>query len=91
VSTSALPARRWAQRIEEAAAKLGLDLVRIAARDYGGAKLDDYHQTQVVGVMNYWVYFNSWPVPQPADLVIFDDAHLAEQPLSSLQTLRISD
>ena len=33
--------------------------------------------------MNYWVYFNSKPVPKPADLVIFDDAHLAEQPLSS--------
>ena len=41
--------------------------------------------------MNYWVYFNSKPVPKPADLVIFDDAHLAEQPLSSLQTLRIPD
>ncbi len=39
--------------------------------------------------MNYWVYFNSRPVVKPADLVIFDDAHLAEQPLSSLQTLRI--
>ena len=41
--------------------------------------------------MNYWVYFNSRPVPKPADVVIFDDAHLAEQPLSSLQTLRIPD
>jgi hypothetical protein len=39
--------------------------------------------------MNYWVYFNGRPVPQPADLVIFDDAHLAEQPFSGLQTLRI--
>ena len=61
------------------------------SKDYGGAKLDDYHQAQAVGVMNYWVYFNSKPVPQPADLVIFDDAHLAEQPLSGLQTLRIPD
>jgi hypothetical protein len=41
--------------------------------------------------MNYWVYFNSKPVPKPADVLIFDDAHLAEQPLSSLQTLRIPD
>src|SRR5262249_57802660 len=40
---------------------------------------------------NYWVYFNSSPVPKPADLVIFDDAHLAEQSLSGLQTLRILD
>ncbi|MHB1597069.1 MAG: DEAD/DEAH box helicase [Streptosporangiaceae bacterium] len=83
--------RQLAERVEDEAAELGLDVVRFAARDYGGARLDDYHQAQAVGVMNYWVYFNSRPVPQPADLVIFDDAHLAEQPLSGLQTLRIPD
>jgi len=83
--------RQLAERAENEAEKLGLDTVRFASRDYGGAKLDDYHQAQAVGVMNYWVYFNSKPVPKPADLVIFDDAHLAEQPLSSLQTLRIPD
>ena len=74
--------RHLAEQVEEEATKLGLDVVRFAAKDYGGAKLDDYHQAHAVGVMNYWVYFNSKPVPQPADLVIFDDAHLAEQPLS---------
>lgn len=83
--------RQLAERAEEESAKLGLDTARFASKDYGGAKLDDYHQFQAVGVMNYWVYFNSKPVPTPADLVIFDDAHLAEQPLSSLQTLRIPD
>ncbi|APU15225.1 DEAD/DEAH box helicase family protein [Actinoalloteichus fjordicus] len=83
--------RQLAERVQDEAAKLGLEIVRFAAKDYGGAKLDDYHQAQAVGVMNYWVYFNSKPVPQPADLVIFDDAHLAEQPLSGLQTLRIPD
>jgi hypothetical protein len=83
--------RQLAERVEDEASKLGLAVVRFAGKDYGGAKLDDYHQAQVVGVMNYWVYFNSSPVPKPADLVIFDDAHLAEQPLSGLQTLRIPD
>lgn len=83
--------RQLAERVEKEAEKLGLDIVRFASKDYGGAKLDDYHQAQAVGVMNYWVYFNSKPVPKPADLVIFDDAHLAEQPLSSLHTLRIPD
>ena len=39
--------------------------------------------------MNYWVYFNSNPRVEPADLVIFDDAHLAEQSLSGLFTLSI--
>ena len=83
--------RHLADQVKEEAEKLGLEAVRFAARDYGGAKLDDYHQAQVLGIMNYWVYFNSKPVPKPADVVIFDDAHLAEQPLSSLQTLRIPD
>lgn len=83
--------RQLAERAQEEAEKLGLAVVRFASKDYGGAKLDDYHQAQAVGVMNYWVYFNSKPVPKPADLVIFDDAHLAEQPLSSLQTLRVPD
>lgn len=81
--------RQLAERVEREAALLGLDIVRFSAGNYGGAKLDDYHQAQKPAVMNYWVYFNSRPVPQPADLVILDDAHLAEQPLSGLQTLRI--
>ncbi|MEU4651698.1 DEAD/DEAH box helicase family protein [Nocardia fluminea] len=83
--------RQLAERVEDEAKDLRLDVVRFSARDYGGAKLDDYHQAQAVGVMNYWVYFNSDPKVGAADLVLFDDAHLAEQPLSGLQTLRISD
>jgi hypothetical protein len=63
---------------------------RFAGGHYPGAALDDYHQAQAVGVMNYWVYFNSNPRVEPADLVIFDDAHLAEQPLAGLFTLRIN-
>jgi hypothetical protein len=81
--------RQLAEHVQGEAARLGLEVVRFAGRDYGGAKLDDYHQANAIGVMNYWVYFNSKPVVQSADLVIFDDAHLAEQPLSSMQTLRI--
>lgn len=81
--------RQLAERVEQEAELLGLDIVRFSGKNYGGAKLDDYHQAQKPAVMNYWVYFNSRPVPQPADLVILDDAHLAEQPLSGLQTLRI--
>ena len=83
--------RQLAERVEQEAELLGLDVVRFSAKNYGGAKLDDYHQAQRPGIMNYWVYFNSNPVPQPSDLVILDDAHLAEQPLSGLRTLRIPD
>ncbi|MFF2606889.1 DEAD/DEAH box helicase family protein [Arthrobacter koreensis] len=81
--------KQLAEKVVEEAEDLGLDVVRFSARNYGGDDLDDFHQAQAAGVMNYWVYFNSSPVPKPADLVIFDDAHLAEQPLSGLHTLRI--
>ena len=46
-------------------------------------------RAQAVGVMNYWVYFNSKPQVEYADLVIFDDAHLAEQALGGLSTVSI--
>lgn len=81
--------RQLAERVEREAELLGLEIVRFSAKNYGGAKLDDYHQAQKPGTMNYWVYFNNNPVPKPADIVILDDAHLAEQPLSGLRTLRI--
>jgi superfamily II DNA or RNA helicase len=55
--------RQLAERVQDEAGKLGLETVRFAAKDYGGAKLDDYHQAQAVGIMNYWVYFNSKPEP----------------------------
>jgi hypothetical protein len=78
------------QVMDQASSLTELDTHRFAGGHYPGAALDDYHQAQAVGVMNYWVYFNSSPRVEPADLVIFDDAHLAEQPLSGLFTLRVS-
>lgn len=83
--------RQLAERVQAEAVQLGLEAALFASKSYGATPLDDYHQGQSVGVMNYWVYFNSNPVPKPADLIIFDDAHLAEQPLSSMQTFRIPD
>ncbi len=42
--------RQLAEHVEAEAARLGLESVRFAARDYGGAKFDDYHQA------NGWRY-----------------------------------
>lgn len=39
--------------------------------------------------MNYWVYFNQNPVVDNADLLIMDDAHLAEHCLHSLWSIEI--
>jgi hypothetical protein len=48
-----------------------------------------YHRAQKVAVMNYWVYFNQNPVVDSADLLIMDDAHLAEHCLHSLWSVEI--
>jgi hypothetical protein len=48
-----------------------------------------YHRAQAVAVMNYWVLFNQNPVLDAADLLVIDDAHLAEGPLDSLYSVAI--
>lgn len=46
-----------------------------------------YEDAEAIGIMNYWVYFNSSPGVSPADLLIIDDAHLVESPLEGLFAL----
>jgi hypothetical protein len=77
------------QAVEQALLLPGLDVELFYSQHYPAAALQAYNQARAVGIMNYWVYFNSRPRVEPADLVIFDDAHLAEQALSGMFTLRI--
>lgn len=49
-----------------------------------------YQRAQSVGIMNYWVYFNQNPVVDHAELLVMDDAHLAEHCLHSLYSVEIS-
>ena len=49
-----------------------------------------YQRARSIGIMNYWVYFNQNPVIDPADLLIMDDAHLAEHCLHSLYSVEIT-
>ncbi|MDQ4044018.1 MAG: DEAD/DEAH box helicase family protein, partial [Chloroflexota bacterium] len=67
----------------------GFEAVKFSGKKYPPKSLAAYHNAEALGVMNYWVYFNSQPVVEPADLVIFDDAHLAEQPISGLFGVRV--
>jgi Rad3-related DNA helicase len=48
-----------------------------------------YRRAQAIGVMNYWVMFNQNPVIDSADLLVIDDAHLAESALDSLFSVEI--
>lgn len=67
----------------------GLVTVKFSSRNYPSADLAAYHDARAIGVMNYWTYFNTSPKVEPADLVIFDDAHLAEQPLAGMFAIRV--
>ena len=48
-----------------------------------------YRRGNAIGIMNYWVMFNSNPVVDSADLLIVDDAHLAERALEGLFAMQI--
>lgn len=78
------------QMVSEAAA-LGVPAVLMEGpgRDIPGADKRAYHRANSIAVMNYWVYFNQNPVLDPADLLVMDDAHLAEHCLHSLYSVEI--
>jgi Helicase C-terminal domain/DEAD/DEAH box helicase len=48
-----------------------------------------YGRANKIAIMNYWVYFNQNPVIDVADLLIMDDAHLAEHCLQTLYSIEI--
>jgi superfamily II DNA or RNA helicase len=79
------------QMVLEAAA-LGVPAVLMEGpgRDIPGADKRAYHRANSIAVMNYWAYFNQRPVLDPADLLVMDDAHLAEHCLNSLYSVEIN-
>jgi len=81
--------RQLAEQVQTESDRIGIETALFSAQHYDAHALARYHDAQLIAIMNYWVYFNSSPTPQPADLIILDDAHLAEQPLANLDLLRI--
>ncbi|WP_431040749.1 DEAD/DEAH box helicase [Streptomyces sp. P1-3] len=77
------------QVLAQAGGLPGLEAVKFSSMNYPPADLAAYHDARVLGVMNYWTYFNTSPKVEPADVLVFDDAHMAEQPLAGLFAIRI--
>ena len=71
---------------------LGIPVVLMEGRGVDISPIDRraYQRAKETAIMNYWVYFNQNPVIDPADLLIMDDAHLAEHCFHSLWSLEIS-
>ena len=81
-----------ARQMSAEAEELGLPVAYMEGRgeDIPAARRRSYQRAKAIGIMNYWVYFNQNPVVDPADLVVMDDAHLAEHCLDSLYSVMIS-
>lgn len=81
-----------ARQMEREAGALGLQPIRMEGpgKDIAASSKRTYHRCQGIAIMNYWVYFNQNPVIDPADLLIMDDAHLAEHCLHSLFSVEIN-
>jgi hypothetical protein len=80
-----------ARQMEMEAQQLGIPAVLMEGRgiDIPSRDKRDYHRANKVAVMNYWVYFNQNPMVDNADLLVMDDAHLAEHCLHSLYSVEI--
>lgn len=80
-----------ARQMEGEAELLGIPVVRFEGPGHAIALTQRrrFHRADAVAVMNYWVLFNQNPVLDAADLLVVDDAHLAEGALDSLYSVAI--
>jgi hypothetical protein len=80
-----------ARQMQQEAEALKIPSVLMEGRraDIPAADIRAYQRFQKIAIMNYWVYFNQNPAIDPADLLVMDDAHLAEHCLHSLFSVQI--
>ncbi len=80
-----------AGQVLDESGKLGLDCADLRGtkdtRDPG--EVGRYQTAQAVGITTYSNLFNTNPVIQSSDLLIFDDAHGGEQYVSGMWTVRV--
>lgn len=81
-----------ARQMESEGNALGIPVVLLEGRgrDIPPRIRRDYQRANKIAIMNYWVYFNQRPVIDPADLLIMDDAHLAEHCFHTLWSMEIN-
>lgn len=81
-----------AAQFEAEAKDLGVPVTRFkgSGDSLPPKNLRDYRRAKAIGIMNYWVYINQNPSVDPADILVLDDAQLAEGAISSLYSVQIS-
>ena len=78
--------RQLAKQVAEDASLLGIEafVFEGPGHEWSQTELGKYKNAEHIAIMNYWAYFNVNPRPTPAEILILDDAHLAENPISGL-------
>ena len=79
------------QVVEQAEEKYGLTVRGFIGshREYGPDAKAEYHSADRVAVTTYSSVFNTNPFFENADVLVLDDAHVAENYISDLWTLRV--
>ena len=83
--------RQLAKQVAEDADYLGIHTAVFEGpgQNWSSRELRRYQRAETIGIMNYWAYFNTNPRPTPAEILILDDAHLAESAISGLFSIRV--
>lgn len=84
--------KNLARQLKEKADALNVPTVLFEGAKSGWTTADrfKYQQCKAVAILNYWGYINESPGIDPADVLIFDDAHLAENAAHGLFSLDVS-
>ena len=83
--------KQLAQQVERQAREFDFPVVRFEGPkdEWDRAAVRKFNFGEVIGVMNYWNYFNASPGVDPAGMLILDDVHLLEGPLRDMFTVTI--
>lgn len=80
------------QTVNQAREKYGIKVNAFTGKfsDYSQVSKSEYTMCEAIAVTNYSSFFNSYTFFKDPDLIIFDDAHSAEQYISSNWSVTIS-
>ena len=84
--------KNLARQLKEEADALGIPAILFEGAKSGWSNADrfKYGQCKALAILNYWGYINQSPGIDPADVLVLDDAHLAESAAHGLFSLDIS-
>jgi Type III restriction enzyme, res subunit/Helicase C-terminal domain len=84
--------KNLARQFKEEADALGITTILFEGtkKKFSTADKFKYAQGRAIAILNYWGYINQAPGIEPADVLVMDDAHLAENAAHNLFSIEIN-